>query len=72
MNTELTRLFVSGAISALLPVAWVDFKSFRAWKNLEEARKYDWGLAAWRWFQAIVVGGVLGIGVFGPLKEMVK
>lgn len=58
--------FVTGAVSGILAAAAVDFGAFRSWKNFDQARTYDWGLAAWRWFQGFVGGG-LGATVFRSL-----
>jgi hypothetical protein len=55
--------FVTGAVSGLVAAAAVDFAAFRAWKSLEEATTYNWGVATWRWVQGFVGGG-LGATIF--------
>ena len=42
-----------------------DLAAFRRWKSFDEAVSYDWGLAAWRWFQGAVVGIAMGFGLGG-------
>ena len=50
--------FVTGAVSGVVAAAAVDFAAFRSWKSFSEATAYRWGLAAWRWFQGFVGGGL--------------
>ena len=54
--------FVHGAIAGWFGAAAVDFSAFRSWKSAQEAITYNWGLAAWRWLQGAVVGGVTALG----------
>ena len=54
---------VRGAITGALSAAAVDFQAFRSWKSVEQAASYDWGTAAWRWFQGAVVGAVTAAGL---------
>lgn len=55
--------FVTGAVSGFLAAAAVDFAAFRSWKSFREAATYQWGVAAWRWLQGFVAGG-LGATIF--------
>jgi hypothetical protein len=58
LDTLLHSAFATGAVSGLLSAAAVDFSAFRAWKSFKEAATYDWGIAAWRWAQGFVAGGL--------------
>lgn len=51
-----------GIVTGWLTAALVDFAAFRSWKSFDEAWRYDWKLAAWRWCQGAVVGAVTGLG----------
>lgn len=53
------------ALRGLVPAAMIDLAAFRRWKSFDEAVSYDWGLAAWRWFQGAVVGIAMGFGLGG-------
>jgi len=59
-------IILKGAIGGILSAAMVDFAAFRAWKKWEEARTYDWKLAAFRWLQGGLVGAATaaGLGAF--------
>jgi len=61
----LANTYVAGALSGFVAAVAVDVIAFRQFKSIEEAAKYDWGVAAWRWFQGIVSGlfTALGIGL---------
>ena len=56
---------LKAALSGVLVAASADIKAFRSWKSYEEARTYDWRVAAWSWFQGAVVGvlAYYGVGV---------
>jgi len=53
------QLGVAGAAVA----ARVDYNAFISFKSLHDAAEYDWGIAAWRWFQGFTIG-VLGAKIF--------
>lgn len=55
------------ALSGVIVAAAVDFAAFRSWKSFQEARTYDWGVAAWRWFQGAVIGVLAYYGVAAAL-----
>lgn len=38
--------FVTGAVSGFVTTAVVDFGEFRSRKDFDQARTYEWGLAA--------------------------
>ena len=61
----LAHPLVQGAITGFIGAAAADYAAFRSWKSVDDARAYDWGVAAWRWFQGVVGGvvGALGIGL---------
>lgn len=44
------------ALLGVLVAAEADFAAFKAWQSYEEARRYDWRLAAWRWAKGAVLG----------------
>jgi hypothetical protein len=54
---------VQGAIQGVLAAAVVDFSAFRKWQSFHDAATYDWGTAAWRWFQGAVVGAAAAAGL---------
>ena len=54
---------VQGAVSGLLAAAAVDFQAFRNWKSFNDAASYGWGVAAFRWFQGVVIGAVSAAGL---------
>ena len=62
-HTILASPFVQGALAGLLAAALVDFGAFRTWKSLDDFRTYNWGLAAWRWFQGAVTGLITAAGI---------
>lgn len=53
---------VRGAVAGVASAAVVDVGAFRSWKSAQEALEYQWGIAAWRWFQGAVVGAITGAG----------
>lgn len=50
--------FMLGGLSALFPVALVDYLAFRHFQNFHEFAEYQWNTALWRWTQAIIGGGL--------------
>jgi hypothetical protein len=60
--TILHSTAMQGAVTGFLSAAGIDFQAFRAWKSFDDARKYSWSLAAWRWFQGAFVGALTGMG----------
>jgi len=65
MTEILVSPVVHGAITGALAAGAIDFQAFRSWKSFDEASKYAWGMAAWRWLQGAVVGavGAAGLGM---------
>lgn len=63
MAEMLQNPIVKGAIAGLMSAAVVDFAAFRSWKSVSEAYAYDWPVAAWRWFQGLVVGTITAAGI---------
>lgn len=47
---------LKAAGAGMFVAATQDIQSFRSWKSYEEARAYNWKLAAWRWAQGAVFG----------------
>ena len=56
-----SKLF-AGALAGLTSAMIVDVGAFRGWKKWQDALTYDWGIATFRWFQGIVIGGLTGLG----------
>lgn len=52
-----------GALTGWASAAVVDYHAFSQWKSLDDAKKYDWSTAAWRWIQGAVMGAVSGAGL---------
>ena len=63
MTEFLHNPIVQGAISGALGAAAVDYQAFRAWRSFREATTYAWGMAAFRWVQGAVIGGVTAAGL---------
>jgi hypothetical protein len=63
MNEFLSNPVVLGALSGIVVAAQIDYAAFRSWKSVEEAMKYDWKVAAWRWFQGAVGGAIVAAGI---------
>lgn len=57
-QTIMQSAFMTGAVAGLVSAAVVDFAAFRSWKSMEEAAAYAWGVAAWRWAQGFIGGGL--------------
>ena len=55
--------FVVGVLTGVTSAAVVDYAAFRSWKSFADASKYDWGTAAWRWFQGAVGGLIAAAGL---------
>lgn len=49
-----------GAVGGLLSAAKVDYDAFKGWQSFQDAAKYAWGKALWRWLQGAVIGAVSG------------
>lgn len=54
---------VRGAITGLISAVMVDYGAFRKWQSFDEAKTYDWRVAAWRWVQGLVAGAVSAAGL---------
>lgn len=52
-----------GALTGWASAATADYHAFTQWKSFDEAKTYDWKVAAWRWVQGAVVGAVAGTGL---------
>lgn len=48
---------VRGVLIGMFTAAVVDFQAFRSWQSWNDAARYGWGVAAWRW----LVGGMVGL-----------
>lgn len=60
---------VQGAIGGWLVAARVDYEAFKHWQSFDEAKAYNWKVAAWRWLQGAIIGAVTlasGGAVFPP------
>lgn len=63
MHEILSNSIVAGALTGIAAAAVVDVAAFRSWKNADEALRYDWKTAAWRWFQGAVSGAMVALGI---------
>lgn len=61
MSQTLTLAVLKGAVSGALAAAAVDAQAFRSWHSFDDAVRYDWKLAAWRWAQGAVTGAVAAL-----------
>ena len=52
-----------GALTGWASAAGVDYHAFSQWKSLDEAKKYNWSTAIWRWIQGAITGAVTGTGL---------
>ena len=52
-----------GAITGFVAAAATDLHAFKMWKSVDEAKAYQWGVAAWRWFQGAVLGALTAAGL---------
>ena len=64
-STILHSPVFQGAMTGFVSAAAVDYHAFTTWKTPEEAKAYNWSVAAWRWFQGTVIGLVTGAGFAG-------
>ena len=67
MSAFLHYPIVRGAISGVLAAAVVDFHAFMRFQNIQEAAKYQWGTAAFRWGQGAVSGALAAAGFVAVL-----
>lgn len=63
LNALLTNPYFKGAAAGFAAAVVIDLVEFRKWKSYQEAIQYDWGVAAWRWFQGTVTGLVTAFGI---------
>ena len=62
--------FVYAVGVSLWSAAKVDYEAFQGWQSQDDALAYDWRIARWRWFQAVmrgVVGYFTGAGLLATL-----
>jgi hypothetical protein len=62
-QTLLHSRAVHGALVGWISTAAVDYQAFRTWKSVQDALKYDWSIALWRWLQGAVLGAVSNSGI---------
>lgn len=58
------KAILAGAVSGAISAAGTDFGAFRSWKSFQDAARYDWPTAIFRWVQGAILGalGALGLG----------
>ena len=56
------KVVLSGAFGGWMTAVKVDYNAFKSFKSFNDATKYNWGVALWRWFQGAVIGGVGAAG----------
>lgn len=54
---------VKGAIAGTLAAMAIDRQAFASWKSFDDVKKYDWGLALFRWGQGAVIGATSALGL---------
>ena len=65
MTGFLSSPVVRGMLTGFLTAATVDLAAFRTWKRWEDAARYSWRVASFRWVQGMVVGGLTALGIDG-------
>lgn len=69
MNPTILAFFHSpvtqGALTGATAAAAVDIHAFQQWKSFDDAIKYSWGTAFFRWSQGAIVGAVTSFGLAG-------
>lgn len=65
MKELLQHPVTRGAIAGAVAAAAVDIQAFRNWKTIHDWLEYDWGIAAWRWFQGAALGALTAFGIGG-------
>lgn len=63
VTAALSNRLIAGAVSGAMAAAAADYGAFRTWKSVQDALAYNWGVAAWRWFQGAVMGAVGALGL---------
>ena len=61
------KTLIAGAVGGALTAARIDYLAFKSWKSFKDFYSYDWGTAAWRWFQGAAIGAVTAGGINGLL-----
>lgn len=59
----LANPLVHGALQGALAAATVDLLAFRKWSSWDDAAKYDWSVASWRWLQGAMTGLMAAAGL---------
>ena len=65
MGDLLHQPVVRAALEGALVAAAIDYAAFRSWKSWQEAARYDWRTASFRWVQGAVYGAMTGLGLAG-------
>lgn len=63
MTQYLQHPIVVAALSGAIAAARVDFHAFKSWQSFDDASKYSWKTALFRWLQGAIVGAVMGAGL---------
>lgn len=63
LTTYLHNPIVAGVITGIVSAAATDLHAFKSWHSFNDARSYDWGVAAFRWFQGAILGGLSALGL---------
>jgi len=63
MTGLLANKYIAGALAGFIAAALVDFNAFRTWKSVDDAMRYDWKLAGWRWAQGAISGALVAAGI---------
>lgn len=54
---------VHGALTGWASAAVVDLHAFTSWHSWSDAKKYDWGVATFRWVVGAVTGAAMAVGM---------
>ena len=65
MTRETSMKVLAGALSGLVAAAAVDFHAFKTWQSFSDAKSYNWSVAAFRWLQGAIMGGLAALGLAG-------
>ena len=58
VSAIVTHPLFRGAFSGFLAAAYVDFQAFKSWKSLDDATRFDWTTALFRWAQGAAIGAI--------------
>lgn len=63
IHTFVHTPYGTGAISGLTVAIAGDYHAFQSWKSWDDAVKYSWSTATFRWVQGVIIGAVGTTGI---------